>query len=721
MLLIFLFSVSVNLFAQTANPIHENQPAIDGGPQTFFSIQVTPGVTIPVSESSSFFYLGGFTGLSGKFLLPDLPILFLRADLDYSFDPMRVGRLSFDAGNILSLLSLGAGIGLQIDIFPFLSLQPYITAGYTFGFFNDFSSMAGNPLTSVGLDVILPINKQFKINTGAAFTWQIGVYTGLSAYLGVDIGLGTAEQTHSPSPQEPGPKPEPLVSSPAVPPKGLSISDLAFTDIFPVLHAFYDIHPVGRVTLTNDSSQTASDILIALNIKEFMSEPKEIRPTFELKPGETKTIDLCALLSEQILSVTENTRVPANLTVSYLLNGQSQEVKRIESLRVLDRNAMTWDDNRKAAPFVTPKDTAVMTFSRNIAALVKGKVNSAVNGNLTTAMAIFQALQAYGVTYAVDPKSAYTKHSQNKLMVDYLLFPRQTLSYKAGDCDDLSILDSALLESLSVPTAFITVPGHIFIAFALAMRPDETRSRYKEVDQFIFQEEETWVPIEVTNIGEGFLKAWETGAREWREYSGKGQAGFYPLSEAWNTYEPVFFKGENVQLNLPDADTITSVFLREQTAFIGREIDPMVADLQAEILKAQGSPRSVNKLGILYAKWGLFDKAMVEFTGILAKEEYVPALVNIGNVYYAQKDFDHAEEYYGRALNTQPDNPTILLALARANHALENYGAVKKYYGKLKELDPDLAGRFAYLDLKGEEAVRAAEVGGMVGVLEWSE
>ena len=33
---------------------------------------------------------------------------------------------------------------------------------------------------------------------------------------------------------------------------------------------------------------------------------------------------------------------------------------------------------------------------------------------------------------------------------------KQTLEYRAGDCDDLSILYSALLESVGVETAFIT-------------------------------------------------------------------------------------------------------------------------------------------------------------------------------------------------------------------------------------------------------------------------
>ena len=40
---------------------------------------------------------------------------------------------------------------------------------------------------------------------------------------------------------------------------------------------------------------------------------------------------------------------------------------------------------------------------------------------------------------------------------------------------------------------------------------------------------------------------------------------------------------------------------------------------------------------------------------------------------------------------------------------------------KLKAIDPDMAMRFAYLDLRGEEATRAADAAGMRKVVLWEE
>ena len=84
---------------------------------------------------------------------------------------------------------------------------------------------------------------------------------------------------------------------------------------------------------------------------------------------------------------------------------------------------------------------------------------------------MFQALGLSGLNYVVDPASSYAELSRNKLAVDYLKYPAETLSYGSGDCDDLSACYCALLSSVGIPTAFITVPGHIFMAFALDMDP----------------------------------------------------------------------------------------------------------------------------------------------------------------------------------------------------------------------------------------------------------
>jgi hypothetical protein len=55
------------------------------------------------------------------------------------------------------------------------------------------------------------------------------------------------------------------------------------------------------------------------------------------------------------------------------------------------------------------------------------------------------------------------------------------------------------------------------------------------------------------------------------------------------------------------------------------------------------------------------------------------------------------------------------------NHTLENYGIVKTYYEKLMAVNPELAVKFSYLRLRGEEAHRAADVVGIGNEIIWEE
>jgi hypothetical protein len=63
----------------------------------------------------------------------------------------------------------------------------------------------------------------------------------------------------------------------------------------------------------------------------------------------------------------------------------------------------------------------------------------------------------------------------------------------------------------------------------------------------------------------------------------------------------------------------------------------------------------------------------------------------------------------------------VILNIARVNHTLENYGIVKTYYEKLMAVNPELAVKFSYLRLRGEEAHRAADVVGIGNEIIWEE
>ena len=450
-----------------------------------------------------------------------------------------------------------------------------------------------------------------------------------------------------------------------------------------------------------------------------MDVPKTGPVLPELKPGETADLHVYALFNDSILNITEGKQVAATFTIDYVSGGEKKQETLNDVLEIRYRNAMTWDDDRKAAVFITAKDPTVLSFARNVKSIVDGMQSGEIDQNLKMAIAIHEALLLHGITYTSDPKNPFAE--KRKAAIDFLQFPRETLEYRAGDCDDLSILYCALLESLSVDTAFVLVPGHIFMAARLAMTEDEARKTFSRPDELIFDGGNVWVPIEATIREGGFQQAWLEGAKQWREHTSREQAAIIPVHHAWELYSPVQLPGSGASIPLPPRDSIGDSFTREVKRFITREISPKVATLESQIAQSGGSYRYINRLGVLYARYGLLDQAEAEFSKIVNEQEYGPALINLGHILKMKKDELKALEYYERALEMEPENTRAILATAQLHHELENYGMVGSYYQKLRNLDPDLAERFAYLDLRGTEANRAAEAGQAKGVLVWDE
>ena len=228
---------------------------------------------------------------------------------------------------------------------------------------------------------------------------------------------------------------------------------------------------------------------------------------------------------------------------------------------MFDRNALTWDDDRKAAAFITAKDPNILEYAKNVSSWISGEYK--VNNNLSLVIAVHEALGESGISYSIDPSSSFFELSQNTKAVDFIQFPTQTLTYSAGDCDDLSILYCSLLEAQGVATAFVTVPGHIFMAVSLKMNLEEALQIFPNSEDLIIIKDEVWLPLEITMVGKSFFAAWREGAKQWREYESTGQAVFLPTIESWKLYAPVGFPGQASDINLPVKENVIKNYNKE--------------------------------------------------------------------------------------------------------------------------------------------------------------
>lgn len=678
------------------------------------TVEIRPSYEIALGPSAQYFNGGG--SLDVTFSHPVYRSdFYLLGGIEYSYLPTPVSEsVSVAAARI------GAGVDLRFG--RHFSAFGYGSGGYYYSAINSSSVSAADPYVAAGAGFELSFSPTFGIDLGMQYNEYAGLYGGLSFGVGSTIGLGASPAVRAASasgsapaaPPKPTPLPQPAPTPlPNFNPTGvaaLRVSAINLRPIFPIFYAYYADHPIGSLVIKDDSQAKVSNVIVSLYAKEYMDNPSQVNVPGTLNPGSTKTVSLDALFSQSVLTITEGTKSSANVTLSFQVGNTTYTKQRVVVLKFIGRNGMTWSDTRKAAAFVTAQNPNVLAVARGIASYVESKASRPIAQNLIVAMALHEALDIYGLNYVPSPVTPYAKVSNEPHVIDYLQFPEETLHYKSGDCSDLSILYSALLESVGIRTAFITIPGHIFLAFDSGLNGAQAKADAIPADLLIDRGGTEWIPVEVTSIHGGFLKAWRLGANEWYQNLLQKQAGFYPVEQAWKIYQPVGLPGTPPNLTVPPVSQVYASYTKDARAYADLTVQPKIAALEAKVQNGEGVS-AMNKLGVLYAQWGSTKLAVKEFNSILKEKSYLPAMLNLGNVYYLKGEWAKALEYYNRASSIDPSNPMVLLQIAKANVELENFGTAKRSYSQLKQLDPQLAERFSYLGMgPAGIAVRSANV-----------
>jgi tetratricopeptide (TPR) repeat protein len=398
--------------------------------------------------------------------------------------------------------------------------------------------------------------------------------------------------------------------------------------------------------------------------------------------------------------------VAGEVKVEYLYYGKEYSESIPLTVHINNKNAMTWDDDRKAASFVTANNPLVYSYSRSLSGKIRNDAISSLDKNFQIGMGLFESLNLYGLGYVVDPSSAYAELSENQDTVDYIQFPQQTLISQAGDCDDLSVLYASMLEASGIPAACITIPGHIYVAYQLDLDGLEARRRFPGANDLLYIDEKVWLPVEVTLVGEGFLLSWKTGARQIRENN--GEYGFFQVREAWQTFPAAEFESSGIAYLPPPADVMVQQ-ARELKRFLKQEINTQVALIDQQIRKDGKSQILYNKMGVTYARYGFLDEASTWFEKVIADNDFYPSLINLGNIYYLQKNASEASRYYARALKAKPDSEKALMGLAMVSSELEDYETANSALATLASMNPAAAQDLAHLGTSGTARASSAQ------------
>ena len=607
-------------------------------PKNLLSINAVPLGTIPLGSSADLFKMGFGMELSASYIPASFNNFGVRLGSNFIMLPLK-------SADSIWVLSGAVGPAFIYPIGERIVLSAHGSAGYYY--FNTVGwdavgGTGGDFVFAGGAGGIFRLTDAFALGLGVSFDYYSSLYNGfgISLTARMDFPLTVRERPVKESkPKEIVPE---LLDEKG---NGLEIRDITLTPLFPVLYKYYDKNSVGTIRVKNFEKKDAEDIKIQFFVERYMDNPMEIGSSFSLKSGEDKTVELFGLFTDDLMDITEGTKASAKITVSYTMSGKDKSVDYTPVLEIYNRNALMWDDDRKIASFVTAKDPEILGFAKNVMTWMQEVKNPAVDENLQKGMAIFEAVKSYGIRYEIDPATSFSELSGQKTAIDFLQFPRQTLQYTNGECDDLTSLYTSLLEAVGVETAVITIPGHIYGAFALKSSPDEARRTFSKPDELIIMEDKAWIPVEITMFQDSFEKAWQMGAKEWRENASKEQSMLYPTRESWQLYQAVGFK-EGSSIQLPDRGKVTTAFTKTLTRHVEREIYPQVAQIQSQMQQSNIKYKYENRLAVLYARYGLYDRASDTFKKIVQAREYKPALINLGNISFIKDDYEAAYGFY---------------------------------------------------------------------------
>jgi len=675
--------------------------------QSAFSLELQPQLSLPVGRDVDVFTMGGGGSVFARYSLPKLPYFAVKTGGGVGLVPVSITPGKSISEATMRLYWPFAGAEVAYSPTERLRLSTFVSGGYYFTSLNaDVPNDSGsNPLLAGGVGIDFAFSPTLSVGLGAEYRNFLGLYNDIAFRIGTSYHF-RPKQAQGATPYRSYPD--------------LLIEEVTIDPMFPVLFKYYGENPVGTVRIKNSGKIPMEDLKVQFSVKHYMDNPTSSVVIPFLKGGEELTLDVLALFNDTVLTITEATKVQASATVLATVAGKQYGEERVETLRMYDRNAITWIDDRRVAAFVSAKDPDVMRFSKNVASTVKGHGPLVYSEPLLDAIALHGAISLYGVNYQVDPSTPYTEFSADATAIDYLQFPGQSLQFKAGDCDDLSILYASLLEALGIQTAFITTPGHIYIAFDSGLVPSDINNNEQRAGRYIMSEDTVWIPLEVTLTKDDFLKAWETGAQAWRQAG--DSARLYPVHDAWKLYEPVGFAGTG-GITLPSSADILELFERNVAQLVDRDLTPQVSILQRRLKNSPNDARLRNSLGILYARYGYTQRARAEFDKVLKQREYFPAIINLANIEYMAGRLPEARDLYLRAGNIRATSPLVSLGLARVNYDLADYDAAHNQYEKLKREDPTMASSYPYLAASSaaDAATRAADAEKGRTRMQWSD
>ncbi len=452
----------------------------------------------------------------------------------------------------------------------------------------------------------------------------------------------------------------------------IDVMDIGIHDMFASQYKIYADTDVVKVKLKNKSKKPLK-VKVGFFVNGYMDTPTE--KNIVLKPNMPTIVTLPAVFNNNIMDRTEDGFVTGKIILTYEYDKQKSVDEATKEFTLYGRNAFVWDKLEPLAVFVTPKDETIKRFTRGVIQLkAQDKLHDEfISDNFYYAMLLFAALGEYGMTYVVDPSTPFEEVASISGAIDTVQFPMESLQTKTGDCDDVTVLFASCLANIGIPSAFIDVPGHIYMMFYLNMNTDKAKRVFGSEDYFVNINGEAWLPVETTMFGKPFLDALKEGRNELEKWSGAIASGavdenavrIVAVQNAWKKY-PSAQLNDSFEAKLPAKDKLIERYEKDVDKVL-KFLSPAYVKAKKKVNKFPKMASAYNELGLIYANYDIYTVAEKYFKKAIAlNKKYSSSYVNLGNIYTLNAKYGEAIKYYNMALKLEPKNKKILKNLAKA-------------------------------------------------------
>ena len=281
-------------------------------------------------------------------------------------------------------------------------------------------------------------------------------------------------------------------------------------NIYPALAEKYIDSPIATATVVNLTDEKLQ-VKPVVSVNGF-NEEKIQSPIYTLMPFDTSKINFYTMIPDQYSKLNPEISY-ANFYLMTVNDDYDDEFQKA----ILINGINAWDGNVYNLKYFIKKDLDYsINYSKNILSQNKSVIDTVITalGDFYKAKILFNEL-VKNLSYISDPRASE----------EYVQYPEETIKLKGGDCDDLSVCYSSLLESVGIETALVDYKNnpdlrHVNIMFNTKLTPQQAYLITENDTKYFIRKnekniDEVWISVETTSLSD-FENAWSVASKKFQ-------------------------------------------------------------------------------------------------------------------------------------------------------------------------------------------------------------